>query len=158
MKKIPLSQGKFALVDDADFEWLNQWKWSYQNGYARRNEYLGGGRERPKRKSIAMHRLIMATPDGMFTDHIDMDTLNNQRINLRNATSSENGMNRKSYKGSSSAFKGVYWHGQSGKWAAQIVVNKKPVSLGTFDKETDAANAYDLAAKKAFGQFARLNG
>lgn len=97
MKKIPLTQGQFAIVDDEDFEEQNQWGWyAYWNPethsfYARRNEG-----KRPNRKTILMHREIMNTPKMLKCDHINHDTLNNTRLNLRNVTNSQNGMNRKS--------------------------------------------------------------
>ena len=79
MKQIPLTQGKFAIIDDKDFEYLNQWKWTYDGRYAIRSVAFTVG----KRSKIYMHRIILNTPVGMDTDHIDMNRLNNQRLNLR---------------------------------------------------------------------------
>ncbi len=152
MKQIPLSKGKFALVDDADFAWLSQWKWHVTAlGYAARNSKSIKGRK----ETIRMHRLIAGTPAGMDTDHRDGDKLNNQRFNLRIATRTENGRNRKPKKGSE--FKGVYLFKKSGKWRAQIRVDRKLKELGLFILKEDAAKAYNAAAIEHFGGFARLN-
>lgn len=154
VKQIPLSKGKVALVDDADFDWLNQWKWHCSVlGYAVRNALPS---EKVK-KTVRMHRVILGTPDGVDTDHIDGNKINNQRANLRQASRTENGRNRKSHARSSSAFKGVYWFKASKKWRAQIRVNKKLKDLGLFKLEIDAAKAYNAAAREHFGDFARLN-
>lgn len=94
MKLIPLTKGKFAKVDDADFDWLNQWKWNAckaHNGlyYARRYDYSG-----PRRKLVLMARLILGVTDPkILTDHEDRDTLNNQRYNLRESNKSLNAIN-----------------------------------------------------------------
>jgi len=97
MKKIPLTQGKLALVDDADYKWLNQWKWKVINCnytcYAARTIYLGGGRKNQKSGTIQMHRLILNAPINMEGDHKDGNGLNNQRSNLRLATSGQNSQN-----------------------------------------------------------------
>ena len=152
MKQIPLTQGKFALVDDADFDWLNQWKWYCLNGaYAARNVYSG-----KNKKCILMHREIACTPDGLLTDHRDLDGLNNQRYNLRDATKSQNGMNRGANKGAESKFKGVFAKG--GRfWGAQIMVNGILEFRGQYQSEIEAAQAYNEAAIELHGEFARLN-
>jgi len=160
MKKIPLTQGKFALVDDEDFEWLNQWKWYYSKvgkdgigGYAMRKFRVNG-----KQKTIRMHRLINNTPDGMDTDHDNGNKLDNRRKNLRDATTSQNQINRKKGRGNySSRFKGVFWHKVTKKWHAQITLNGKRIHLGLFVSELAAAAAYDEAAIKFHGEFASLN-
>lgn len=153
-KRIGLTQGKFALVDDDDYEWLMQWKWHYSNtGYAVRNSpYVNG-----KRKTISMHREIMKTPDYMDTDHRDLKRLNNQRYNLRVCTRSQNCQNKFRSSKNTSGYKGVVWHKKLEKWQAQIQRTKKNTHLGYFDTPEEAAYAYDVAARKRFGEFARLN-
>lgn len=154
-KQIPLSQDKFALVDDADFDWLSQWKWHCTvKGYAARNINSG---HRHGRKILLMHREINKTHPGIKTDHRDGNGLNNQRYNLRNSTDSQNMMNRKSARGSSSRFKGVYWNKQDRKWRVQITANKKRIYLGDFKSDTDAAIAYNKKAVELHGEFALLN-
>lgn len=103
MKKIKLTQGKYAIVDDEDFEWLNQWKWCYCK-YVIRDIILN-----KKNKRIYMHRLIMNTPEKMQTDHINGNKLDNRRNNLRICTQSQNNMNRKISKLNTSGYRGIYW-------------------------------------------------
>jgi hypothetical protein len=155
MKRIPLTHGKFALVDDADFDWLNQWKWRIKDRnrnvlYAVRNLSRTMGE-----KEIFMHRTINETPDELFTDHINGDGLDNQRKNLRCCSKSQNGANRGGPKNNTSGFKGVVLI--KGKWVALIHRNKKVFYLGVFATPEEAAKAYDEGAKKLHGEFARLN-
>ena len=148
-KQIPLTQSKFAIVDDEDFEYLNQWKWYvHKNG---NNFYAVRGF--PKR--IQMHRVVMNTSDGIEVDHIDGNGLNNTRSNLRNCTHVQNMQNRKKNSDNTSGYKGVDWHNE--KWRAQITINKKIVFLGYFSSIEDAAHAYDTAAKEGHGNFAKTN-
>ena len=150
MKKIKLTQGKFALVDDVDYKWLNQWKWcamySYGNWYAMRG----------KRPQIFMHRLILNTPFGMDTDHINHNTLDNKHCNIRVCTHQQNSFNGKPRKGTSK-YKGVSWFKRDKKWRAYIVLNNKQIHLGYFISEIEAARTYDKAAIKHFGVYAFLN-
>lgn len=152
-KQIPLTQGKFAIVDAADYDWLNQWKWYCCNGYALRVPYTNGIRG----KAIRMHRLIVGTPDGFDTDHINGDELDNQRCNLRTATHRQNIMNQKPRIGCSSNFKGVCWCKRRKKWQASIKTNGKRKFLGYFYNEADAAHAYNNAAVQLYGEYARIN-
>jgi hypothetical protein len=153
MKEIPLTRGQFALVDDEDFEYLNQWKWiTTDNGYARRTEYKNG-----TQKPVNMHVLIASPSLGMLVDHINGNKLDNRRENLRICTNTENRRNISKYKNNTSGYKGVTWHKQHRKWYAQIVPLRKNIFLGLFSDAKEAARAYDAAAKKYFGQFARLN-
>lgn len=108
-----------------------------------------------------MHRLLLDTPQGFCTDHIDGNKLNNTRANLRICTTTQNAHNTNPYRkrrvGAQSAYKGVGWHTKSGKWRAFIVVDKKHIHLGCFDSERDAAIAYNKAAILHFGEFAKPN-
>ena len=156
-KYIKLTQGKVAIVDDEDFELISQYKWypmdHHNNFYARANVY-----KNKKRTQIKMHRLIMNVINPKVQiDHIDRDGLNNQKSNLRICTNSQNHMNEKKRKNCSSRFKGVSWHKRCKKWMAKIKTEDKQKHLGYFNNEKDAAKAYDAAAKKYFGKFARLN-
>jgi len=151
MKKIQLTQGRVALVDDEDYEWLSQWKWFYDNGYALRNNW------KPTHTIIYMHREIMNTPKSKRTDHKDTNGLNNQKSNLRICTQSENLMYRGKQKNNTSGYKGVTFDNAKQKWMAQIKVNRKKIYLGRYKKAIDAAHAYDDAAQKYHGEFARLN-
>lgn len=158
MKTISLSQNKVALVDDADFEWLNQWKWSAYKGkgtfYAARSIYKG----HKKVAQVQMHALIIGTPKGMDTDHRDGNGLNNQRLNLRICTHAQNQQNQATYtQVKSSKFKGVSQYKHTNKWCAGISICGKRKWLGYFESEIDAANAYDKAAREYYGEFARTN-
>ena len=157
-KKIKLTKGKVALVDDSDYEYLSQWKWyCSSNDYAVRTQHVRLGRNNYTGKRIYMHREILNSPDNMFTDHIDMDKLNNQRVNLRIATASQNAGNMKSKPLSSSKYKGVCLDKSKNKWMATICRNGIHTTLGIFHKEEDAALAYNNAAIEFYGEFARLN-
>lgn len=157
MKKIELSQGKFVIVDDDDFEKLSKYKWYYALGYARRNIKLPNG----KRKVIFMHRVIANTPDDMVCDHINGNTLDNRKCNLRNIPKDKNTWNARKKAPARSKYKGVHYHKRDkdkiGKWKARIQVNNRSINLGYFRSEIQAALAYNEAAKKYFGEYAVLN-
>lgn len=159
MKRIKLTQGKYALVDDLDFEWLNQYKWCALKDT--HTFYVGRAvvpRPETGKKMITMHRMILGLGDPkILCDHKDGNGLNNQRENLRIATSSENGMNRRKSKGCHSKYIGVTLHKRSGKWQAMIMKNKKSFYLGWFSLEKNAAKAYNEKAIELHGEFANLN-
>ena len=148
MRKIELTQGKHALVDDADYESLNQLRWHYSNrGYAQRNGTL-------------MHRVIMATPIGLDTDHINGDKLDNRKSNLRICTRQENCLNKVGKRNNAlSQYKGVYLlkTGKYSYWRADITRGKSILQIGYFKNERHAAMAYDLWAKDLHGEFAKTN-
>jgi hypothetical protein len=158
MKKIPLTQGKVALVDDEDYERVSKFKWCavriHGYFYAVRNVRVEHGRRRQKR--VIMHRFILGFPNS-FIDHINHKTLDNRRSNLRPCTLSQNQQNRLPQAGYSSVYKGVRWHKWGNSWCAQIKHNGKGFHLGCFRSEVQAAKAYDEAAKEKFGEFAYLN-
>ena len=148
MKKIWLTQGQFALVDDADYEWLNQWAWHAQYSshidsyYAVRKITLSNGKQR----TVRMHREILGLVHGdkRQADHIHHDTLNNQRYELRIVTNRQNTSN-KEFKGTSK-YAGVSAYGD--KWHSRIRTNKKQIHLGYYDTEIEAHYAYQAALKK----------
>ncbi|NQT02028.1 MAG: HNH endonuclease [Planctomycetes bacterium] len=152
VRYIPLTQGKFTIVDADDYEHLNKCKWSCQKigntFYAYRNESY---------KKIAMHHEIMNAPKGMVVDHIDGNGLNNRKSNLRICTQAQNNQNKRPKRNCSSKYKGVSFHKFSKKWEVQIACNKKREHVGRFDDEIEAALAYDRKAGELFGEFAYLN-
>jgi hypothetical protein len=155
MRQIKLTKGKFALVDDEDFEWISVWKWHAIIDRGRWYAVRMTRDERYKRKRLLMHRLILGRPL-MGIDHKDMDGLNNQKFNLRLCTHQENQRNRTKTSVNTSGYKGVSLDRRK-YYRAFIVVNKKQVHLGTFPDKISAAKAYDTKAKELFGEFARLN-
>lgn len=156
MKTIPLTQGKIAIVDEADYDWLMRWKWYAQKD---KNTYYAarGVCQNNKHKRIWMHREILRTPSGMETDHKDGNGLNNCRENLRIATRAQNDSYRRKTLGTSSKYKGVCRRKGSQKWQVAIQVKGKSIYLGLLGSEVAAARVYDKAALKHFGEFALTN-
>lgn len=154
-KLIKLTQGKFATVDEEDFESLNQKKWcasvNRKGGDYAALCYENG-------KMIRMHRKILGVTDSkIMVDHIDHDTLNNQRYNLRLATITQNNFNRKSLPNSTSKYRGVSWYSRDKRWVARIGNGGTQKTLGWFRDEIEAALAYNKAAIERYGEFANLN-
>lgn len=144
MRTIPLTQGKQALVDDADYDWLNQWKWCYHLGYAKRRS--SGGRSGSQ--ILFMHRVINETPGGFVTDHINRDKLDNRRANLRTATKRLNAANTGVAVNNTSGVKGVYRRSDGKKWFASIMVEQKTIYLGCFDEISEARKAREHAERE----------
>jgi len=162
MKQIPLTQGKFALVDDEDFDFLMQFKWRFcksinGTGYAVRTtprEFVNG---RLKAHSVLMHRQIMSAPKNLEVDHADRDKLNNQKYNLRLCTHAENQRNIGLTSKNTSGYKGVFWSEKDKKWISILMVNGETKRLGYFKKIEDAKIAYDKACIFYHGDFAKPN-
>lgn len=160
MKTIPLTQGKMVLVDDDDYETLMQFKWVYKKPGHRRTAYAVRGKivgyeAGKKYTTIAMHRVIMRSPIGYEIDHINGNGLDNRKENLRIATRAQNQQNRNILRHNTSGYKGVSKDRET--WRAQIRVNNTIMRLGRFRDKISAAIAYNEAAKKYHGEFARLN-
>lgn len=153
MKKIKLTKNQFVLVDDEDYERVNQFKWCLNGvNYAHRRK--------PNSKTgetILMHRFILNTPKGKLTDHINYNTLDNRKCNLRIVTKSQNQMNLKPYKNKSSKYKGVSYYKANNNWEVYIKFNNKTYHLGRYKTESEAAIKYNEKAKELFGKFAYLN-
>lgn len=156
-KQIPLTQGRFAIIDADMYDFLMQWKWCCDGkGYAHRNQYIGKINGKSKGKTIRMHRLIIDTPADMQIDHINGDKLDNRRENLRLCSHQENLHNKKKTRGKS-IYKGVWKNKQTIPWTAEIRASGIKYFLGNFSTEIEAAKAYNEAAIKHHGEFARLN-
>ena len=152
MKEIHLTQGKVTLVDDADYDWLNQWNWCADK--ALKTYYAATFKDG---KKIRMHRFILGLTDRYtLADHIDRDGLNNQRSNLRPATFSQSNSNM-TYKTLTSKYRGVCWDKRYKKWLVTINKNGKHSFLGYFEDEQQAAVVYNQAAIKVHKEFANLN-
>lgn len=160
MRRIPLTQGQFALVDDIDFKWLSQWKWfaMKENGNDSAYYAVRSVNRTQREHTVRMHREILGLKkgDGKQTDHKNGNRLDNRRSNLRLCTHAQNQYNQIPRKGSS-RYKGVYRTNKSRKWHARIKYSLKGIHIGSFDNEIKAAEAYDEAALKYYGEFARLN-
>lgn len=145
-------RGLFALVNDADFKFLNQWSWFLgESGYPTRQTSIG-----KKILIFRMHSILRPPVKGFVIDHADGNKLNNQKENLRYATPSQNSTNSKPpYDKKDSIYKGVCHSGKN--FRAYIVINGKQKHLGNFHTETEAAVAYNVGAKKHLRKFAWLN-
>lgn len=154
MKKIPLTQGKFTLIDDEDYDYLARWKWCYakpRNGHSSCNVV-----RKDKQRILIMSRVILDAPVGLQVDHINHNPLDNQHNNLRLATARQNAANTRGRK-HSSIYKGVSFHRLIKRWVAQIRIDDKNKYLGSYVSESEAARAYDKVAYEKSGEFAFLN-
>jgi hypothetical protein len=152
-KEIILTKGKVAIVDDEDYERLSEWKWHVVNGkYAARSVWDGKSKTK---KMVLLHREVMSATDGFDVDHINLNTFDNRKANLRVVTHQDNCFNRPGLS-KHSKHKGVYKL-PNGSWASKIKVGEKAHNLGTYKSEIDAAKAYNVAALKLVGECAWLN-
>lgn len=153
MKEIQLSKGEVTVVDDEDFDWLNQWAWSLSPyGYAYRSSWDS---KRKRTTNVLMHREIMQPSGKMVVDHINGNKLDNRRQNMRICTQAQNVMNQKKRLNNTSGFKGVTKVGD--KWRSQIAVDNEDTYIGMFATPEEAALAYDTEARRIHGEYARLN-
>jgi hypothetical protein len=171
MKKIKLTQGKEAIVDDDDYEMLMEHKWYADKDYTIKSKdkfYVKRSPPRDsngKQKNIPMHRQITNAPEGMQVDHINGNTLDNRKENLRICTNQQNQMNRGRANNNKSGYKGVCYRKKkkdmineySKPWQARIKHNQKQIYLGMYKTKEEAARAYDKKAIELHGEFAQLN-
>ena len=151
IRYIPLTRGRYAIVDACDFEWLSKHKWTLlkrgTTEYACRRE---------KGRHIPMHREIMKTPDDMVVDHVNGNGLNNRKCNMRNCTKAQNSYNSRP-RGGRSQYVGVTYRKRSGKYEAVIGFRGEKIHVGEFDSAVEAAQARDRKARELQGEFAYLN-
>ena len=147
-----LTQGKVAIIDSVDAEWVLRRKWHYSHGYASRNR---GRRESPGKRCIRLHCEIVNAPEGFVADHKNRNTLDNRRSNLRMANGSQSVANTKMR--STTRYRGVYQDPRDGRWYAKISINRRQKNLGRCHTPEEAAMRYDAAAIDAWGDFATLN-
>ncbi len=154
MKKIKLTQGKYTLVDNDDYEMLNMHKWYVKKGentfYAVRSIFLKNG----KQTTLRMHRLLIDAPNGLEVDHEDGNGLNNQKSNIRLATRSQNRMNRPKQSRNTSGFKGVSWDKTHKVWMAYITLNSVQKNLGYFKSKQEAYQVRREASIEYHKEFA----
>ena len=150
-RRLPLTNGKFALLDAEDYYRLSQFNWHAARGS--KTFYAVTTR---KGKRVIMHREIMNAPEDLFVDHIDHDGLNNRKSNLRLCTHAQNSCNKPSRTGASK-YKGINKDKYGKKWTARVHAGNKTIHIGTFATEIEAAKAYDKKAVELHGEFACLN-
>jgi hypothetical protein len=149
MKQIPLPKGKVALVDETDYERVSVVKWYINDsGYA--STKMGG-------KFVLMHRLVSNAGNSDEVHHVNDNKLDNRKDNLVFCNRSQNLANRPIQKHNTTGFKGVSYDPKNKKFRAAIQFNGKHIFLGRFDGIKDAALAYNNAAMKFFGEFAKPN-
>jgi len=153
---ISLTQGLWAVVDEADVAQIAQHVWQATRV---KNGWYASRYEPGVRKPILMHRQILGLLPGRApeVDHLNLDGLDNRRINLRTATHSQNLFNHPRRSNNTSGYKGVSYRKDSGKWIAGIMVGGRAIRLGQYADAVTAARAYDAAARRLHGDFARLN-
>jgi len=154
--------GEFkVLIDDEDFEKYSKIRWRARNNHGSNMFYIASYvyvEGTKKRKNIELGRYLLDAQKGEIIDHINRDTLDNRKCNLRICSTAENNRNTiKRKDGLTSNYKGVYWKKEMKKYCAQINFNRKKIFIGYYDNEDQAAIAYNIAAVKYFGRFARPN-
>lgn len=152
---IPLTKGKFALVDEADAELIHAYAWhavEAQQGSWYSRGSVPTGLPKPARRGIYMHQLITGL---LGADHVNGNGLDNRRVNLRPASQSQNNANQGLQRNNASGYKGVSRHGSG--WRATIKVDRRHFCLGSYADPVDAARAYNRAALEAWGEYAWLN-
>ena len=154
----PLGRGLFAIVDDDQYDYLSQWKWSLRGQYVGRVEYEKDPVTKKRRqKCILMHRVVNKTPDDDLTDHRNGDRLDNRRENLRTATAEQNAWNVGKRDYSTSGYLGVTLDKRKNKWIARIQIRSNKRNLGYFDTAEKAALVVNYHLKDLRGEFCRMN-
>jgi hypothetical protein len=162
MKQIKLTKGQVSIVDDMDFEYVTSFGpwYSEKNShgyYAVRATYRRVNGELKKTRlylsDVIAQRFLGELKSGFIVDHINHDSLDNTRGNLRFATQMQNRQNSRKMTKGHSKFKGVTWDSSRNKWKSSVMFNGTITFLGRFDSEEEAAAAYESAAKKLFGEF-----
>lgn len=162
MREIELSNSHLkTTVDEGDCAAVSDRSWYL----VKRNGDLHYAYTSLSGRPVNMHNFILDSPEGYEIDHKNRNGLDNRRRNLRVCKHAENLYNKRKYKNNKSGYKGVYWEtrpsppyrSNKGSWAAQLRIRGKKKFLGYFNTAERAARAYDIAAKKYFGEFARLN-
>jgi len=153
MKRIPLTKGKFAIVDDEDFHYLTRFNWCLESGHpARRIELVNG-----KTTVVLMSSFIKHKPNGRIFLYKNHNPLDLRKDNMFITTKSPTTHNGKKAQGKSSKYKGVHFNKTSGKWNAKITKDYKEIWIGSFFSEKEAGLVYNKKAKELYGEFAYQN-
>lgn len=147
---IPMTKGLHALIDSEDYERVSEFRWTT-------GVYNYAANYNVRRGRIILHRLVMNTPHGLSTDHINGNTLDNRKQNLRICTHAQNTYNRGKANKATSIYKGVSFSTGHQRYVAVIKINRKSIHIGNFVSEDDAATAYNFMAERLHGEFARFN-
>lgn len=144
MKYIPLGHGKMAIISDEDYPRISKFTWRINGNYVRHDVAIKDKTKKSgyKVEAILLHRLIIGAKKNEIVDHINRDTLDNSRENLRISTASQNSLNQKFEKNTVSGYTGVSWNPRDKRWQARIQVNKQRIQLGYFKLKKDAISAY----------------
>lgn len=161
MKEMRLSDWKIAMVDDEDFLRIQDrgyaWMWSPKKKGSKLGCVTSNNKNLPGPSHLKLHRFVMNAKPGQMIDHIDGNTLNNQKTNLRFCSHSQNNANKRLSQESKSGFKGVSWCSCTNLWRARIKQNGSSFTLGRFKNKIEAAICYDSEAIKRFGEYALTN-
>jgi len=147
---IRVHDGKTFIIDIEDAKKVLEHTWFITLGYPKTHSTK-------LNTKIPVHNIVMDVPDGFLVDHVNHNTLDNRKVNLRVCTKQENSFNKKKIESCSSRFKGVCWNKRKNKWQAEIKFNGKSYFLGYFGNENEAATIYNERAKSFFGEYAYLN-
>jgi hypothetical protein len=156
MPTIPLSQGQFALVDDDDYQSLNQFKWYAV--WAKNSQFYARRREVDSGKEISMQNAVLPPRLGLIVDHRKRtETLDNRKGNLRYATNSQNQANKRVQSNNKTGYKGICWNKRRSRWRVQVWLGGKAVYEKSFVSLQDAIEAHSREATRIYGEFALLN-
>lgn len=152
MMTLLLNNGMQVMVSESDYHSVSQHSWYWNGRYVRADI-----KKDDTTAKVYLHTFIMCPDKGQVVDHINGNSLDNRRENLRVCTQSQNLANSRKRKNCSSLYKGVSWNKKNRKWVAYINADKSRVPLGYFRSEQEAARAYDAKALEVFGEYAKLN-
>lgn len=155
--RMTLTQGQSTLIDDADVDLVSQHRWYAAKTRRGWRVTTNTKNSEGKQRNLLLHRFLMEPEKGLVVDHLNHDALDNRRSNMRVCTYSQNAMNQRSARKSSSKYLGVSWDKGAKKWKASILIQGKKKNLGRFKEEDDAARAFDTAARLHFGEYANPN-
>jgi len=154
---VPLTKGYETIIDAADVPLIERWRWKAGESQAPQLVYACRSvRDGKASREQSLHRLLMGNPAGLLVDHINGNTLDNRRANLRLATKAQNQTNTRMRSNNKSGYRGVHWRSDSQKWCSQIRANGKVRTLGSFTTVEAAAEAYRKAAAECHGDFSPL--